>query len=113
MIAREAHALQDSPQAVGVAEMPPVHVIATWCNAGEHRSVGISEMIRAVAKELGMQVIGDSHIDKVWHLCNTRWWRRGCGCCAECDPFQESPIRDEAQGSFEEEVGQAAARSLA
>ena len=38
------------------------HVIATWCNAGEHRSVGIGEAILALAVALGMAVQGEDKV---------------------------------------------------
>ena len=38
------------------------HVIATWCNAGEHRSVDIGEAILALAVALGMAVQGEDKV---------------------------------------------------
>jgi hypothetical protein len=48
--------VQDSP------EVHEEHVIATWCNAGEHRSVGVAEAILALAVALGMAVQGEETV---------------------------------------------------
>jgi len=50
------------------SSLPPCSqelVIATWCNAGEHRSVGSAEAILALAEALGMAIQGDALISKV------------------------------------------------
>ncbi len=68
----------------------PRTLIATWCNAGEHRSVAIAEFVRAF---LSMHVPCN-----VTHLCRSLWGRRGCDCCNECDPMQLDGHRDRAYG---------------
>ena len=65
-----------------ISENPGPYVIACWCNAGEHRSVGVAALLAKVGPRLGWNVVGG----EAQHVCRASWlWRRGgCGGCSEC-----------------------------
>ena len=68
------------------------HVIAFWCNAGEHRSVAVREFVHYclfdggwLARSLPFRLASD--------LCRTLWDRRGCGQCCACSTSSLSQVR--------------------
>ncbi len=69
------------------------HLIAMWCNAGEHRSVAVATLCSAAFAHYGVR-------SRVEHLCSELWTRRGCGCCRACDPHRPSTERDAAVREF-------------
>ena len=66
-----------------------VHVLAFWCNAGEHRSVCAAEL-------LTRDLTRKNRAHSVFHSCRQLWGRRSCGGCRECSPTISSAMRDEA-----------------
>ena len=53
------------------------HIVAFYCNAGEHRSVAFAAMFGQYASNAGFDV-------DVKHVCKQLWFRRSCGQCREC-----------------------------
>ena len=53
------------------------HIVAFFCNAGEHRSVALAAMFAHYAKNMHCEV-------EIRHMCTKLWGRRSCGQCARC-----------------------------
>ena len=70
-----------------------LHVIAFWCNAGEHRSVCAAELLSGYLTR-------KNRVHRVFHVCRQLWGRRSCGGCRECDPHVFSARREDARGRF-------------
>ena len=70
-----------------------VHVVAFWCNAGEHRSVCAAALFADWLAQQGLE-------RSVVHLCAPLWDHRSCGGCAECNPYRTDGRRDEAYANF-------------
>ena len=70
-----------------------LHVIAFWCNAGEHRSVCAAELLSGYLTR-------KNEVHRVFHLCRPLWGRRSCGGCRECDPRARSRQREGTHTRF-------------
>ena len=71
-----------------------LHVIAFWCNAGEHRSVCAAELLSGYLNHHRHRA------HWVFHACRQLWGRRSCGGCRECDPHIVSARRKAARARF-------------
>ena len=77
------------------------HVIAFYCNAGEHRSVAMREFVRYCLCD-GQVVQGATAFSLASDdLCKALWDRRGCGQCSACSTSPVSQVRTDAQVAFE------------
>ena len=76
------------------------HVIAFWCNAGEHRSVAVRELVRYCLCDptvvQGVEAFSLASSD----LCKALWDWRGCGQCRACSTSPVSQVRTAAQIAF-------------
>ena len=76
------------------------HVIAFWCNAGEHRSVAVRELVRYCLCDptvvQGVEAFSLASSD----LCKALWDRRVCGQCRVCSIPPVSQECADAQGAF-------------
>ena len=63
--------------------LPEKHIVAFYCNAGEHRSVAFAALYAELLRQLGFAV-------KIVHVCRSLWDRRSCGQCIQC---REVPAR--------------------
>ena len=76
------------------------HVIAFYCNAGEHRSVAVREFVRYCLRD-GTVVQGAVAFSLASSdLCKALWDRRGCGQCSACSTSPVSQVRTDAQMAF-------------
>ena len=74
------------------------HVIATYCNAGEHRSVAVREFLdyclrNGLAPSFPFSLASSD-------LCKALWDRWGCGQCSACSTSAVSEVRTDAQMAF-------------
>ena len=57
----------------------PRLMVAMYCRAGDHRSVGIGELLCAALQQETLV-----EAPPVLHLCEFLWYRRHCRHCAQC-----------------------------
>ena len=76
-----------------VSRLDRSFLIAVYCNAGEHRSVAIAEMVYRLLLRLGCNAVKRD-------LCDSLWNRRGCGCCSSCALSRRDEVRDHAVDQF-------------
>ena len=76
------------------------HVIAFWCNAGEHRSVAVREFVHYCLFNVGWLARSLPFRLASSDLCKALWDRRGCGQCCACSTSSLSQVRTDAQRAF-------------
>ena len=76
------------------------HVIAFWCNAGEHRSVAVREFVHYCLFNVGRLAPCLPFRLASSDLCKALWDRRGCGQCCACSTSSLSQVRTDAQMAF-------------
>ena len=70
------------------------HIVAFYCNAGEHRSVAFAAMFGYYADMAGCDV-------DVKHVCKALWSRRSCGQCRQCTTVPHTDILEWLQEYFD------------
>jgi len=76
------------------------HVIAFYCNAGEHRSVAVREFVRYCLCDATVVQGAVAFSLASSDLCKALWDRRGCGQCSACSTSPVSQVRTDAQMAF-------------
>ena len=78
------------------------HVIAFYCNAGEHRSVAVREFVNYCLRDATFGSLAPSLPFSLASsdLCKALWDRRGCGQCRACSTSPVSQLRTDAQMAF-------------
>ena len=76
------------------------HVIAFYCNAGEHRSVAVREFVHYCLFNVGWLARSLPFRLASSDLCKALWDRRGCGQCRVCSTSYLSQERTDAQMTF-------------